>query len=303
MTEDASLTSAHRVALGATVRTLRDRRGLTVRDLARMIGVSAATISNTENGRCGTSSERLIQFADALGVRVDRLLTATAEPVTDDRWSTSAAHAPGRRPGGSWRTFEPVTMDPALRGALASFLEFGYHGSTMRGIAERAGLSVAGLYHYYGSKQQMLVTILDLTMTELAARTTAAFGDGADPAERFANLVECLALFHTHRRELGFIGASEMRSLVPVARHRIAGMRTEEQHKVDRQVEAGCRDGSFATRKPNEAARAVVTMCTALSQWYRAGGATSPEEVAAQYVDFALDLVRCEPSARPQRGA
>lgn len=271
-----------------------------MRDLARILGVSAATISNTENGLCGTSSERVVQFADALGVRVDRLLTASAEPGTDDRWSASALPSPGRRRGGTWRTFEPVVMNPALRGALATFLEFGYHGSTMRGIAERAGLSVSGLYHYYGSKQQMLVTILDLTMSELAARTTLALGEGTDPVERFANLVECLALYHTHRRELGFIGVSEMRSLMPSARHRIAAIRTEEQHKVDREVEAACREGSFATRKPHEAARAVVTMCTALSQWYRAGGTNPPEQVAAQYVDFALDLVRCEPSARPQ---
>ena len=37
----------------------------------------------------------------------------------------------------------------------------------------------------------------------------------------------------------------------------------------------------------------MVTMCTALAQWFRGDGAASAEQVAAQYVDFALDLVRC----------
>lgn len=293
--------SAHRIALGSTVRELRRRRGLTLRDLARVLAVSSATLSAIENGLTGTSTERIVQLADALGVRAERLLAGAADPVGDDRWSVAAiaAAARTRHTGGSWRGYAPVAMDPALRGALASFLEFGYHGSTMRGIAERAGLSVAGLYHYYGSKQQMLVTILNYTMSDLAARTAAARDEGADPAERFANLVECLALYHTHRRELGFIGATEMRSLLPSARHRIAEIRSGEQHKVDHEVKNGCREGLFGTRQPREAARAVVTMCTALAQWYRAGGPASPEQVAAQYVDFALDLVRCDPSSRP----
>ena len=79
---------------------------------------------------------------------------------------------------------------PALRGALACFLELGYHGSTMRGVAERAGLSVAGLYHYSSSKQQLLVSLLDRTMDDLTRRTSAAQAEAEDPWTRFARLVE-----------------------------------------------------------------------------------------------------------------
>ena len=50
-----------------------------------------------------------------------------------------------------------------------------------------------------------------------------------------------------------------------------------------------------ATPRPYEAARAVVTMCTALPQWFSAAGPATPEQVAAQYVDFALALVRYDP--------
>ncbi|WZH52265.1 MAG: helix-turn-helix domain-containing protein [Nocardioides alkalitolerans] len=292
--------SLHRELLGAAVRDLRRHRGLTLRDLARALGVSPATLSAIENGRTGTSSERVVQLADALGVRVERLVGTMAEPVSDERWALRAS-AGSRAAGvaGDWRAYAPLVLDPALRGALATFLELGYHGATMRAVAERAGLSVAGLYHYYASKQQMLVTILDRTMSDLAARTDAAAADGADPPERFANLVECLALFHTHRRELGFIGAAEMRSLLPAARHRIAAVRRGEQAKVDREVVAGRAAGVFDVEEPLEASRAVVTMCTALAQWYRPTGPATPEQVAAGYVELALDAVRCRPAARP----
>lgn len=294
--------SQHRVTMGAAVRELRAGRGMTVRQLADRLGVSSGTVSAIENGHVGTSSERVVDLADALGVRPDRLLLGLVEPIRDERWRVTVGQ-PGGPPADDWRHYEPLDLDPALRGALASFLQVGYHGSTMRGVAERAGLSVAGLYHYYASKQQLLVSILDRTMDELARRTSAAADDADDHWTRFALLVECQALFHSHRRELGFIGATEMRSLARPARERIARVRRQEQGRIDAAVESACASGAFATPRPREAARAVVTMCTAIPQWYRHGGDAAPEQVADWYVEFALDLVQCDPALRPARAS
>lgn len=286
MPEPAAPHAGHRSSLGQTIRGLRQARSLTLRELADLIGVSPATLSGIENGRTGVSTERVSEVAGVLGVAVERLFAGPTDPLP-----VSPDPAPG--PPGAWRDYAPLHLDVALTGALSSFLEFGYHGATMRTIAVRAHLSVPGLYHYYPSKQDMLVALLDLTMHDLRARTEAALAEADDALGRFTRLVECLALFHTHRRELAFVGASEMRSLAPGARGRVAALRIDEQRLVDAEVEAGVRLGLFATDRPHEAARAVSTMCTALAQWFRAEGPASAEEVAAQYVDFALGLVRC----------
>ena len=74
----------------------------------------------------------------------------------------------------------------------------------------------------------------------------------------------------------------------------MAALRVEEQRMVDVEVENGVRRG-VSPPQPHEAARAVVTMCTALAQWFRRDGEATAEQIAAQYVDFALDLVRCDP--------
>ena len=286
----------HRAALGRTLRELRRSRRLRLRDVAAELSVSPATLSAIENGKTGTSSDRVARFAEIFGVPVEQVFDEPG-PV---RATAEDELPPGGRPvllggalpeDGDWRRFPPLVLDPALEGALSAFLEFGYHGATMRTIAGRAGLSVPGLYHYYSSKQEMLVALLDLTMTDLRSRTDAALRESTDPVDRFARLVECLELYHTHRRELAFVGASEMRSLAGPARERVAGVRREEQRFVDAEVEAGVRAGAFATTRPHEAARAVVTMCTALAQWYRKDGPATAETVAAQYVGFALALV------------
>ncbi|MCW2616694.1 MAG: kstR2 9 [Frankiales bacterium] len=269
-------------ALGARVRRFRVARGVSLRSLAAQLDVSPATLSAVENGHTRLSALRLSQVAGLLDVSVDELLPRAPAPKS----------RPTPPTGAGWRDFPVLTVEPALAGALAAFLELGYAGATVRDISERAGMSVAGLYHHHASKQELLVALLDLAMDDLLARSRAAVAEGADPVERLSLLVECLALFHTHRQELGFIGASEMRSLGPTARARVTAARRDQQRMVDDQVVQGCAAGRFATTRPHEAARAVVTMCTALPQWFSTAGPASPEQVAAHYVEFALDLVR-----------
>jgi hypothetical protein len=110
-------------------------------------------------------------------------------------------------------------------------------------------------------------------------------------------VVEALALYHTHRRELAFIGASEMRSLEAANRARITKSRNELQHTLDSVIDAGVATGEFGVRHPRHAGRAISTMCTSLPQWYRPDGPSTPEQVAREYADFALDLLRRQ--ARP----
>lgn len=301
MTRRTDQAPPSRQELGRRIRELRTARSLTLREVADCLQVSAATMSAIENGKTGVSTQRIARLAEELDVPVERLFGAPdGEPLHPGSVSAGAdasldrrAHLSKRAPPADWRSFPPLVMDQALRGALSAFLEFGYHGASMRTIAERANISVAGLYHYYASKQDMLVALLDLTMTDLQVRSSAARDQGRDSVERFALLVECLALYHTHRRELGFVGASEMRSLASEARRRVTAMRREQQRMLDEEVEQAVRSGSFRTTRPREAARAVVTMCTALPQWFRDTRPASAEQVAAEYVEFALDVVRC----------
>lgn len=283
-------------SVGAQVRQARTATGTSLRGLARQLGISPATLSQIETGRTGLSVARLARIADALHLTVPQILDVVVAPPDPVEGAPRRGVGAEPRPPAPatrvrWREYGPLDFDPVLRAALHEILAVGYHGSTVRGIAARAGLSVSGLYHHYTSKQQMLVTILDLTMADLLARARAAHEEGGDPVERFCLQVENLVLFHTHRRELGFVGAAEMRSLEPANRARIAELRTEQQRMVDHEVAEGVRAGRFRADHPHEAARAVVTMCTALPSWWRPDGPLAPEQVAAQYVGLARRML------------
>ncbi|WP_435832581.1 TetR family transcriptional regulator [Nocardia vinacea] len=282
---------------GHLVRRARTAAGVSLRELARNIGVSAGTLSAIENDKTPLTVGRLDRIAAELGISTVDML-ATRRPSAADATGTSPARSAGD--GQTWRTFEPLTLDPALDAAITALLQTGYHGATMRSIAANAGMSVAGVYHYYPSKQDLLVAIFDLGMSDLYWRIPAARDDGATVVERFTNMVEALALFHTHRSDLAFIGASEMRSVDEPNRSRIAAQRNNVQRMIDDQVAAGIRTGEFTTRYPHEAARAVATMCTSLPQWFRPVGPVSQQQIAVEYAQFAVDIMcghtRPEPS-------
>ncbi|WP_225060172.1 TetR family transcriptional regulator [Nocardia sp. alder85J] len=272
---------------GAAIRAARRAAGLTVRELAQRVGVSAATVSAVENDRTGVSVARLRAFATALGVPVTRLLTAPDDPA-------GAPAAPAL--ADDWRHFAPLTLDPVLTATIGAIVDTGYHGTSMRAIAQRAGLSVAGVYHHYADKQQLLVRILDLTMAELHWRVGAAAASAPGSVERVARIVEALTLFHAHRRDLGFIGASEMRSLTAVNRRRITESRTRLQRTLDDAIGAAAAEGRLHAHDLPAAGRAIATMCTAVPQWFRADGPSTPEDIARRYAEYALALLNIRPA-------
>jgi TetR/AcrR family transcriptional regulator, cholesterol catabolism regulator len=285
--------------VGRRIRLLRERRQVSLRDMAKRLDVSPATLSALENGRTPVSVRRMFAVSEVLDISVAQLFE---EHV--DLAPTVLAQPLAGTGTGQWRDYAPLPLDPILDAALACISAKGYHGCSIRDIAEAAGLSVPALYHHHANKQAMLFTLMEQTMSDLIDRMIGARNDGGDcPATRFALLVECLVLYHTYRRESSFVCGSEMRSLEPGSRDHIVSKRTAVQRLVDVEVETAVAAGVFATHQPKEAARAVVTMCMSVANWYRPDGLAGPAEIAQSYTQFSMDIVRGTLPSVSQEGA
>src|SRR6476620_1356498 len=67
------------------------------------------------------------------------------------------------------RRDDPATKARVLRAATELFAERGFHGTSVRDIAERAGANVAAGHYHYGSKEGLYLEVLREQFAEVRA--------------------------------------------------------------------------------------------------------------------------------------
>jgi AcrR family transcriptional regulator len=89
----------------------------------------------------------------------------------------------GRRPGTSG------TREAIAAAARRMFGEVGYERATIRAIANEAGVDPALVVHFFGSKQQLFLAVMDLPFAPEEVLPTIFAGDRAQAGERFARFI------------------------------------------------------------------------------------------------------------------
>jgi AcrR family transcriptional regulator len=182
-----------------------------------------------------------------------------------------------------------------LSAAIAVMAEHGYHGTSVRDIAERAELSPAAIYYHFTSKQDVLATIMERGIERLLMRTRTALAEaGEAPEDRLCAIVEVQVLFHLESQGATLLGTSELRALDEPLRSKHKAKRLKQQRLFDQVVEEGVAQGAFTTTLPREAARAIVVMCTGVASWFSPRGKLSRDQIVRRYQRLALDMVGAE---------
>jgi AcrR family transcriptional regulator len=81
-----------------------------------------------------------------------------------------------------------IRREDILRSAVAVYSEVGYHGSSLREIAKRAGITHAGLLYYFPTKEALLTAVLERRDAEDAARERLDVPPGLDALRRLVAL-------------------------------------------------------------------------------------------------------------------
>lgn len=212
--------------------------------------------------------------------------------------SEAARTAPTRRltietEGLDWREREPVPLPATLVAAKHAFYERGYHGTSIRDIASRAGVSLPTLYYHHDNKLGILVELLEAAMTSVLAWVGAAIQSGRSPSEQLSNAIESIVLHMTSDLELASV-AHEFRHLDSddPRRETYVAMRTETEDLLADVIARGVESGEFSFEEDvKDVLRYLFGACQAVTTWYRPSGARTPAEVAASYALISLRVV------------
>ena len=73
--------------------------------------------------------------------------------------------------------------------ATEVFCEKGYEGASMRDLSRASGMSLAGMYHYFKSKDELLYLIQKHTFTTIIEQLRGRLGRVSDHEERIRTLI------------------------------------------------------------------------------------------------------------------
>ncbi|MGI5141143.1 MULTISPECIES: TetR/AcrR family transcriptional regulator [unclassified Streptomyces] len=199
--------------------------------------------------------------------------------------------------GGEMEPWVEVTPDAARRllvAAVEAFAERGYHATTTRDIAGRAGMSPAALYIHYKTKEELLHRISRIGHEKaLEILRTAARREGS-AAERLADAVSSFVRWHAGRRTTARVVQYELDALGPDARAEIVALRRQCDAEVRGIIEDGVAAGEFDVLDVWATTLAVLSLCIDVARWFNIDGPRTPDEVGALYADLVLRMVGAE---------
>lgn len=193
----------------------------------------------------------------------------------------------------AWHGVQPAPARRLLVAAVQAFAERGYHATTTRDISTRVGLSPAGVYVYYKSKEELLHRICQVSHAHsLTAIQAAARRSPDDPVAQIASVVGDFAAWHARYHIPARVISYELAALSPSHYEEIVAMRHQIDLVVRSTLERGVAAGAFDVADVIGTARALLSLTIDVARWYRSSGRQAPEDIGRLYADLAVRMVR-----------
>lgn len=209
---------------------------------------------------------------------------------------TGTRNRPTRRAG------RPRLTDVRIRDACVRlFAQKGFSGTGIREIAAEAGVTTAALYHYVGTKEDLLLEIMSGVLDPLTAAARGIVTDLDRPEARLSALVEHHVWFHAVHQLASIVTDTEIRSLSGDARAEVIARRDVYEAIWRSVVVEGVTEGTFRVEDPRIATTALLQMCTGIAHWYAPTGPLTLTRLCRMHADLALSMVRAARDGVPLR--
>jgi len=178
-----------------------------------------------------------------------------------------------------------------MEAAADAFAAKGFHATTTRDIASRAGLSPAGVYVHFASKEDLLFQLSreghEAARTMLVAAAEAAHS----PTDALRAIMRQFAQWHAEHFRVARIVQYEFQNLTPEHRETVLALRKDIDRVAQDVIRAGVATGEFAVDDVPETALALLSMAVDVARWYDPEIKRTPEAIGHAYGELGLRLV------------
>ncbi|WP_308192718.1 TetR family transcriptional regulator KstR2 [Mycolicibacterium lacusdiani] len=180
--------------------------------------------------------------------------------------------------------------DELLDLAATMFADRGLRATTVRDIADSAGILSGSLYHHFKSKEQMVEEVLRDFLDWLFGRYQEIVEAETDPLERVKGLFMASFEAIEHRHAQVVIYQDEAKRLSPLPQFSFVDERNREQRRMWVDIlKQGVAEGSFRPDLDVDLVYRFIRDTTWVSvRWYQPGGPLTAEQVGRQYLAIVL---------------
>jgi TetR/AcrR family transcriptional regulator, cholesterol catabolism regulator len=183
-----------------------------------------------------------------------------------------------------WQTRRQAIVDASAR----VFARQGYHATGILELCSENDLGKGALYHYIGSKEELLAAIHDRVMDEVLLGAGRVRDAGGAPGEQLEMLgEELLDVIHRYPDHV-WVFLHEFPALTGERAERFRGRRQQYERQVEAVLRAGVAAGEFGDLDPWLTARAWLGMHNYTYLWLRPGGRLSAKDVAEPFAAIFL---------------
>lgn len=180
--------------------------------------------------------------------------------------------------------------DELLELAATMFADRGLRATTVRDIADAAGILSGSLYHHFASKEEMVDEVLRGFLDWLFERYREVIDNEPNPMERLQGLFMASFDAIEHRHAQVVIYQDEAKRLSSQPRFSYLAERNIEQRKMWVDVlNEGIEQGCFRPDIDVDLVYRFIRDTTWVSvRWYQPGGPLTAEQVGRQYLSIVL---------------
>ncbi|GAA4719106.1 TetR/AcrR family transcriptional regulator [Nocardioides conyzicola] len=181
--------------------------------------------------------------------------------------------------------------DELLAIAAGLFAEKGFKNTTVRDIADAAGILSGSLYHHFDSKESMVDEILRTFQEELFGQYDEILASDLDPLAQLERaVVASFEAIDKHRDEVA-IFQNEAAYLLTFDRFAYLADRNQQSREVwltllQNGIDAGVLRDDLDLELTYRFIRDTVWVAVS---WYRPGGRRTHTEIARQYLSILLE--------------
>jgi TetR/AcrR family transcriptional regulator, cholesterol catabolism regulator len=186
------------------------------------------------------------------------------------------------------RREQVVIRDDIVQAATRIFSRRGYHGTSMQHIAEELGMRKASLYHHVSAKEDLLFAIHQRLIDKLVNGTLEVVSSSLGPEEKLRRIILVNTQMVTGDVDAVSVFLKERDAIAGERWAGVVAQRDVYEQMVAGVIRDGVNSGVFVQADPALLTKAVLSMPSWASMWFRAEGPMNAEQLAELFSDVAL---------------